>query len=118
MLKRAKKGERVQALQDFTAVWPHLQHVMDAFWDLCADRGGDGSGPMLFASIDAYAKRYRIGDRDPEEFRAFSTMLRAMDAVWLKDVKRRRKEQSVDESNRRKVRSAAKQSGQSRSGEE
>lgn len=60
-----------------------LAFVWGAFHDLRDERAlGFGSvGAIPWSAIDRYAQRH--GPEDSDEFTRFTTLLRAMDAVWL-----------------------------------
>jgi hypothetical protein len=85
-----RTGETPEALRNRPTLLPHLRDALEAFWSLCGDRGGDGSGPILFTALDAYARRHRIGECDPDDFDRFEALIRAADAAWLEDLKARR----------------------------
>jgi len=106
MLERAKQGKGSENLINRPVLWPHLEWVLDAFWDICADRGGDGTGPILFASIDAAGRR--LGITDPEEFRWFSRMIRGLDSAWLTDLKRVREYKQAEAESRQKINAGPK----------
>lgn len=61
-----------------------------AFWALSSDRqiGFGGAGPIQFTSLDRYAARYGIDGVD--EFDRFTTLIRAMDGVFLERMSRKR----------------------------
>lgn len=57
-----------------------------AFWELSSDRQvGMAAGPIMFSSIDTYARRYMIDD--PEEFELLVQMIRVCDKVFLNYTK-------------------------------
>lgn len=61
----------------------HLAFAWQAFLELSTDRpvGLGGAGPIPWAAIDRYARRYRLDDVDA--FEIFMTLVRAADAAWL-----------------------------------
>lgn len=61
----------------------HLAFEWRAFLELSTDRpvGFSGAGPIPWVAIDRYAVRY--GVHDPDDFEAFLTRIRALDAAWL-----------------------------------
>ena len=62
------------------SVQEHLQFVWRAYGALRTDRQiGMDVGPIMFSSIDRYARRYAI--HDIEEFERFMTLIRALDQV-------------------------------------
>lgn len=59
-------------------VQDHLQSVWRAYHALRTDRqSGMDMGPIMFSSIDRYARRYSINDLD--EFERFMALIRALD---------------------------------------
>lgn len=42
-----------------------------------------GAGPIPFTAIDAYARRYGIGEGDIDEFDRFRSLIKAMDSAYL-----------------------------------
>ena len=59
----------------------HLRWVIDAFWSLQGDRGGNGLGPIHFVAIDAYARR--AGISEPAAFDRFERRIRSLDAAYI-----------------------------------
>lgn len=61
--------------------WEHFYWT--AFLDLSGDRsvGMGGAGPIMWASVDAYARRHRI---DGDAFDRLLTIIKALDAEYLK----------------------------------
>jgi hypothetical protein len=57
---------------------PHLERAWTAFWDLNGDRqlGFGSAGAIMWASIDAYARRYRITG---SAFDQMQFLIRSMD---------------------------------------
>lgn len=56
--------------------------LLDAFWELSSDRQqGAGVGPIPFASIDRWARRFAIDD--PDDFGNFRRAIRAMDGELM-----------------------------------
>lgn len=78
-----EQGFDMKALANRVEVEEHLEWAWTAFWDLNSDRqiGFGGSGPIMWVSIDAYARRHRIRE---ERFDRLVSFLRAMDSVWSK----------------------------------
>lgn len=76
----------VQALNSRPQIEPYQQFVWSAFWDLVSDRqiGMGGVGPIQFSSIDRYARRF--GVTDPDQFRRFLRVIRALDARYVATV--------------------------------
>lgn len=68
----------------------HLLPVWKGFWAISSDRqiGFGGVGPIQFSSLDRYATRYGIDSVD--EFDRFTTLIRAMDGVFLEQMNRKR----------------------------
>lgn len=59
-------------------VQEHLNSVWRAYHALRTDRQvGMDMGPIMFSSIDRYARRYSIDDLD--EFERFMALIRALD---------------------------------------
>lgn len=59
-----------------------------AFYELTTDRAvGFAVGPIPFAAIDAYARRYGVDDRD--EFDRLRDLVRAADEAYLAEMTRR-----------------------------
>jgi hypothetical protein len=56
----------------------HLLFVWNAYWELLSDRDiGMAHGPIPFRAIDAFARRYGLGDLDL--FDRFRTLIRLME---------------------------------------
>lgn len=78
-------GQPIAALQSRVEVEAHLRFEWRAFADLSTDRPvGMGVRPIPWSCIDRYARRYGIDDLD--DFEAFLSLMRAMDAVHLDHV--------------------------------
>ncbi|MEQ1673383.1 MAG: hypothetical protein ABL893_21255 [Hyphomicrobium sp.] len=58
---------------------------LDAFYELTNDRHYQ-TGPIPFASIDAYA--HRFGFTDLDDFAMFRRVLRALDATYLPIIRK------------------------------
>ncbi len=76
-----ESGTTLKALADRPEIEPQLEWLWEAFWDLSGDRQiGFSAGPIMWASIDAYARRHRIvGD----SFDRLASLLRQMDREYL-----------------------------------
>lgn len=75
-------GTTLKALADRPELEPQLEWLWDAFWDLSSDRQvGFSAGPIMWASLDAYARRHRINGAI---FNRFVSLLRKMDREFLK----------------------------------
>lgn len=77
-------------MRDKPVIEAHLLPVWRAFQALSSDRqiGFGGVGPIQFSSVDRYATRYGIDGVD--DFDRFSTLIRAMDGVFLERMNRKR----------------------------
>lgn len=68
---------------DRPEVQPESAFVWDAFWSLSSDRPtGMSTGPIPFSAVDRFAQRYGIDDLD--EFDGFRSIIRAIDAEYLR----------------------------------
>ena len=78
-----EQGRDLKALADQPETDDHLVWVYRAFWDLCGDRQvGFGEGPIMWISVDAYARRHRIRD---DQFDRLWMLLQRMDRAYLKE---------------------------------
>ena len=60
----------------------HLRFEWSAFFLLSTERQiGMGIGPIPWSSIDAYARRFGVGNRDA--FEDFTALVVAMDVAYL-----------------------------------
>ena len=72
-----------------------MRHVWDCFHELHGDRhtgAMGGVGALPFTAIDRWAIRFGI--TDPDEFDAFNTLLRVMDAAYLEHLAEKAKPKS------------------------
>ncbi len=71
-------------MQDRVTPDPRHLTVWSAFFDLCGDRpaGMGFVGQIPFSAVDRYAARYGITDID--EFETFQSLLRVMDAAYVR----------------------------------
>lgn len=77
-----EQGHDLKALASRPDLLDHLEWVWQAFLDLNGDRQlGFGQGPIMWLSIDAYARRHRVKD---ERFDRLVSLLGRMDAAYLK----------------------------------
>lgn len=69
------------ALVERDNLLPGLEVPWGAFWDLCGDRpvGFGAVGDIPFLSIDAWARRYGVPDKD---FPLLHGLVKAMDAAY------------------------------------
>lgn len=73
-------------------MWPHLQFVWSAWWEVHTDRPiGMGVGQIPFRALDAYATRFGIDDLDA--FETFRALIRVMDGAFLEWSAKRSKSQ-------------------------
>jgi hypothetical protein len=76
-----EQGHDLNALASRPELFEHLEWIWQAFWDLSSDRQiGFGQGPIMWISIDAYARRHRVKD---ERFDRLLSFLRRMDTDYL-----------------------------------
>lgn len=77
-------------MRDKPVIEAHLLPAWRAFQSLSSDRqiGFGCVGPIQFSSLDRYATRYGIDSVD--EFDRFTTLIRAMDGVFLEQMNRKR----------------------------
>lgn len=83
----AETGTRPKALASRPEPDESLRFMWNAFWELTGDRhyGALGfPGAIPFASIDRYAARYGLDDRD--EFARFHHLIRRMDSAFIAHV--------------------------------
>lgn len=83
---------------------PELTHILEAFWSLSGDRNFTNGVPLAipFASIVAYAQAYGY-DEDQDSFRRFETLIRALDATFIKDRHEQiAEERRAEEENRKR----------------
>jgi hypothetical protein len=72
-----------QALSDRPEVPAELAFYLGAFWALSGDRqSGWSIGPIPFAAVDAYARRYGVAGLDA--FDRLNTLVGRMDVVFMK----------------------------------
>lgn len=77
-----EQGRDLPALANQPEVDQHLEWIWQAFWDLIGDRQiGLSEGPIMWASVDAYARRHQIRD---DRFDRLFGLLRRMDGAYLK----------------------------------
>lgn len=68
-------------------ILPGYEPWVDAFWDASTERQiGMGIGLVPISAIESAAAR--IGIEDPDEFERFKGAMRAMDRVWLDEVRK------------------------------
>ena len=101
--RRAKRGKRVQALEDRPEVYDDLLSTWSGFCTLHAARGNSlGAEPLHVQDILGWLDLYGIaGDERSEHFE----LIRILDDVWLDHVRTEQKEKADADptgSNRRK----------------
>lgn len=80
-----QQGSEPKALQRRVVPPERIEWIWRAFWELSGDRqiGFGSPGPIMWASIDAYARRYEI---EGERFERLISMVRMLDREFSKII--------------------------------
>ena len=90
--RRARRGKRVQALEDRTEVYEDLLPVWDGFCTLHAARGSSfGAEPLRVCDILGWIGLFHISQDTRCEY---FELIRLLDDVWLEHIRKEQKEKA------------------------